>query len=120
MSIRIIRIAVDPTIIGMIIQEPIRPISAAVGSTIRGTIPVEPTIGRGSWSSPVSLLKGYFHFGLMTLVVLCADSGHEVDEEAQDVEEENEGDDPFEHCGDILFALIVADAKCWISLVTTE
>lgn len=57
------------------------------------------TIAHGPWLG--ATLLSHLHLGLVTLVVLGADGGQEVDEEAEHVPGVYEGNDPFEYSGDI-------------------
>jgi len=49
-------------------------------------------------------------------VVFAVDGGDEVHDEGGDEEDVDEGDDPFEDGGDVVFALVVCDAKTWSRL----
>lgn len=58
-----------------------------------------------------ALHPGHIHLSRVTLVALAADRRHEIDEEAEDVEEVNKRDGPLQNrCGVPLF-LFTADAE---------
>ena len=61
--------------------------SMAVGMSVRASAVVLFRIRGSIAHGSAALHAGHIHLGGVALVALAADRGHEVDEEAQDVEE---------------------------------
>lgn len=51
------------------------------------------------------------HLGLVALVVPGADSGEEIDEEAEHVPRVDEGDNPFEYSGNVPVLVFLGNAE---------
>lgn len=91
-------------------------IGVSIGVAIRavdGPALVSPEILRSVCRAIThSTLLCHVHLGLARLVVFRPDGGHEIDEEAEYVEEVYECNDPLEHCGDIVLRRFLRDAEC--------
>ena len=89
-------------------------VPVSVGITVPIRIPVStevlPTVGRSI--AHAALFDRDIHLRLPRLVVLRPDGGHEIDEEAEDVEEVDECDDPLQHGCGVVLLLVLRHAEC--------
>lgn len=91
-------------------------VSISVGVSVRMPIAIPirrvTTVIPIAICRPISILHRHIHFSLVALVVLRPYRRQEINEEAQDVEEVDEGYGPFQDGSNIVFLLISTDTKC--------